>query len=94
MNIISRKKISDFVKRYNQAELLFAIYENLDKNYYKCEEDITSLFPSSSKVKKKNNEIVFRKGNAYRMIIKFDYSKQRGFILFVGTHKEYEQKNI
>ncbi len=94
MNIITRKRLSNSVKKYNQANLLFAIYEKLDKNFYKCGEDVTEAFPGSSKVKKKDNEIVFRKGSGFRMVIKFDYSKQRGMILFVGTHDDYEQKYL
>ncbi|MFA8434038.1 MAG: type II toxin-antitoxin system HigB family toxin [Marinifilaceae bacterium] len=91
MNIISRKKILEFVKKHNQAKIpLFAIYETLEKGNFRNSQEITEAFPRSSA--RRNNQIVFRvKGNAYRMIIQFDYSRQIGFIKFVGTHAEYDK---
>ena len=32
-------------------------------------------------------------GNKYRLIVKFEYEIQLGYIRFVGTHKEYDNIN-
>ena len=38
-----------------------------------------------------NNRVVFNiAGNKYRLIVKFNYGKQRGYIRFIGTHAQYD----
>ena len=40
----------------------------------------------------KDSRIVFNiKGNAYRLIAKFNFEKQWVFIRFIGSHKEYDK---
>lgn len=31
------------------------------------------------------------KGNTYRLVVKFNFEKQRIFIRFVGRHQEYDK---
>ena len=39
-----------------------------------------------------DNRVVFNiKGNSYRLIVKFNYTKQWAFIRFIGTHAEYDK---
>ena len=39
-----------------------------------------------------NNRCVFNiAGNKYRLIVKFNYPLQIGFIRFIGTHNEYDR---
>ena len=38
-----------------------------------------------------DNRIVFNiAGNKYRLVVKFNYQKQKGFIRFIGTHAQYD----
>lgn len=40
----------------------------------------------------KSGRVVFNiKGNSYRLVVKFNYEKQYGFIRFIGTHAEYDK---
>lgn len=40
------------------------------------------------------NRIVFNiKGNAYRLIVKFNFEKQWAFIRFIGIHAQYDKIN-
>ena len=49
---------------------------------------IKRMYPSASIVK--HHRVVFNiKGNAFRLIVQFNYIKQWGFIRFIGTHEEY-----
>lgn len=89
MRILSRNKIVDYVKKHNQSKnKLMTIYNTLTLGTYKNSQEIIDVFPKASQVPK--NCIVFRKGNDYRMIIQFDYSRQIGFIKFIGSHNEYD----
>ena len=59
-------------------------------------QDIKKQFGSASIVG--NDRVVFNiKGNNYRLILLVLFGKNKGFIRFVGTHKEYDKidaKNI
>lgn len=40
----------------------------------------------------KGGRVVFNiGGNKYRMVVKFDYAEEKGYIRFLGTHKEYDR---
>lgn len=53
--------------------------------------DVKRQYPSVSFLD--NNRAVFNiKGNKYRLIANIDYSWQRIFIHFIGTHAEYDQR--
>ena len=93
MKIFHFKVIHSFYQKHNQAKLpLLAIYETLKKGAFLSNTEILKNFPRSSLIKGTKSNIVFRfKGNDYRMIIQFDYSRQIGIIKFVGTHAEYDK---
>ena len=39
-----------------------------------------------------NDRVVFNiRGNRYRLIVAFDYTRQAGWIKFVGTHAAYDR---
>ena len=49
-------------------------------------------YPSASVLK--DNKIVFNiKGNNYRIIVKINFEFQISWILFIGTHAEYDKIN-
>ncbi len=52
--------------------------------------DVIRCFPNASLIKK--NRAVFRLGgNKDRIVAEMDYSRQAVFILFVGTHRQYDK---
>lgn len=52
--------------------------------------DIKKAYATASILK--NGRVVFNiKGNTYRLVVKFNYEKQWGFIKFTGTHEEYDK---
>lgn len=51
---------------------------------------VTERYPSASAVA--GNRIVFRiKGNRFRMVVEIDYQREELYILFLGTHAEYNR---
>ena len=56
----------------------------------RCPGQVTERYPSASAVP--GNRIVFRiRGNRYRMVAAIDYQRKELYILFLGTHAEYNR---
>lgn len=93
MYIVAFNNINSFYKKHNQAKVpLLAIYQTLKEGTFNSSKEVLEKFPRSSVRKGEKNQIVFRvKGNDYRMIIQFDFSRQIGRIKFIGTHSEYDR---
>ncbi len=54
--------------------------------------DIKKTYAGASILK--DSRVVFNiKGNAYRLVVKFNYERQWAFIRFGGTHEEYNKIN-
>jgi len=42
-----------------------------------------------------NNRVVFNiKGNSYRLVVEIGYAARIVFILFIGTHQDYDKINV
>jgi mRNA interferase HigB len=69
-------------------------YQVFDKNQFENSNAIKTVFGSADFIG--NNKVVFNIcGNHYRLIVKINYTTQIVYILFVGTHIEYDGlKNI
>ncbi len=62
------------------------------KSDWKSPNDVKNTYANASILK--NQRVVFNiKGNAYRMIVKFNFEKQWMFVRFIGTHQEYDKIN-
>lgn len=94
MRIYSRGTLQKFWIKYpDSKEQLLAWYNIISKNEFKNTNEIKVVFGSADYVK--NGKIVFNIcGNKYRLIVKINYSKHLVFILFVGTHKEYDKVDV
>ncbi len=91
MRVISRKTLRDFWKKHaDSEEALKSWYREAEKARWKNFNDLKSEYPSASILK--DNKIVFNiKGNNYRLIVKMNFEFQISWILFVGTHAEYDK---
>jgi len=94
MRIFSRGTLREFWTRYPDAEQqLLAWFDIFSKNDFKTSNQIKEIFGSADYVK--SGIIIFNIcGNKYRLIAKFNYTKHLVFILFVGTHKQYDKIDI
>ncbi len=69
---------------------LLAWYREASKADWKSPNEIKEQYTTSASILK-NNRVVFNIcGNKYRLVVEINYSRKWVFILFIGTHKEYD----
>jgi len=93
MRVIAKKILRDFWEKYTDSEQqLKTWYKEASKADWKTPNDIKDEYTKSSILK--NGKVVFNIcGNKYRLIVDINYERQWVFILFIGTHKEYDKIN-
>jgi len=93
MNIVARKTLMGFWNDHPDCEeQLKTWYAEMKRSSFTSPHEIKEKYGTADPVG--NNRVVFNiKGNKYRLIVKFDYRRQKGFIRFIGTHKEYDRIN-
>ena len=91
MNIISKKTINEFVEKHADARgPLQAWYDFAKHASWTTPQDVQRDFGDDAILP--GNRAVFNiKGNRYRLVVSINYRIQRIYILFVGTHKEYDK---
>ncbi len=90
MHIISRKTLRAFWQKYpdSQSSLTrwFKIVQRTDFANFA---DLRATFPSADRV---GNLIVFNiGGNKYRLIASIHFNRQKAYVRYVMTHKEYDK---
>lgn len=90
MRIIAKRTLQNFREQYpNSKQQLLAWYQVFDKKVFENSNSIKSIFGSADFIG--NNKVVFNIcGNHYRLIVKINYVTQIVYILFIGTHPEYD----
>lgn len=90
-NIVSRKKLRDFWEEYPDSEQSLKTWYKVAMNAeWKNSNDVKNQYGNASVVG--DNRVVFNIcGNKYRLIVKFNYEMQWGWIRFIGTHLQYDK---
>ncbi len=93
MRIIKEKTLFDYCRlsKYKQAEepLIAWIYE-VKYSTWNNANDLKAKYRNASIIRSKR--VVFNiKGNDYRLIVDVEYKLKIVFIVWFGTHKEYEK---
>lgn len=90
MRVIAKRTLQNFWEKYpNSKQQLLAWYQVFDKNTFDNSNDVKSTFGSADFVG--NNKVVFNIcGNHYRLIVKINYVTKIVYILFLGTHTDYD----
>ncbi|MCE2496147.1 MAG: type II toxin-antitoxin system HigB family toxin [Flavobacteriales bacterium] len=88
--IVAKKTLRDFWEKHADAEkYLKTWYETAKASEWSTPNEVKPSYVNASILK--NGRVVFNiKGNAYRLVVKFNYERQWAFIRFVGTHAEYD----
>ncbi len=91
--VIAKGSLRSFwVKHKDSEQQLKAWYNEASKSKWKNINDLKTDFPSASILS--NNRIIFNiKGNNYRLIVNINFEYQIIWILFIGTHAEYDKIN-
>ena len=77
-------------KRPDTGQYLKTWHDNAMASSWKTPNDVVNTYASASILK--DSRVVFNiRGNAYRLIAKFNFEKQWIFILFIGTHAEFDK---
>ncbi len=89
--IIAKSTLREFWEKHADAEqYLKTWYDTTKSSKWNLPNDVKLTYTNASILK--NGRVVFNiKGNAYRLIAKFNYEKQWAFIRFIGTHAEYDK---
>lgn len=93
MRVFNYSTLKDYWKNYSEAEQQLKIWhsEALKANW-NTSADLKQNYRTASIINSKR--VVFNiKGNDYRLIIDVEYTKKSIFIVWFGTHKEYDKIN-
>ncbi len=91
MRIISKKALEIFWKKHQDSEQALKAWLNeMKSNSFKSPIEIMERYGTADHIE--DNRVVFNiKENKYRLIVKYHYSSQIGYIRFIGTYKEYNK---
>ncbi len=94
LRIIAKPKLREFWATHPDCEQqLKSWYRKAEKAKWIGIYDIKAEYPSASILN--GNRIVFNiKGNHYRLIVRFNFDYQIGWIRFIGTHAEYDKIDV
>jgi len=92
--IFAKSTLREFWEVHPDSELyLKTWYITALNSDWKTPNDVKQFYAKASILK--DSRIVFNiKGNAYRLVAKFNFEKQWIFIRFIGTHFEYDQVDV
>ncbi len=83
-----------YVDKYLQAQTaLLTWYNEFLKEEFKNFNQLKTTYGSASIVRK--NRVVFNiKGNDYRLVVSVNFKQLAAYIIWFGTHKEYDIINV
>ncbi|TCD12856.1 type II toxin-antitoxin system HigB family toxin [Pedobacter frigidisoli] len=91
MKILVRKTILYYVKTYPLAEIPLSVWFNeFSKIQIYNFNQLKSFYGNASIVA--NNRVVFNiKGNDLRLVVSINFIQQACYVIWFGTHKEYDK---
>ncbi len=94
MRIIAKATIRNFWLIYPKAEFpLLDWYNEVKQAIWKSPNDVKKIYGNASIVA--NNRVVFNiKGNDFRLVTEIDYEFELVFIIWIGTHKQYDKIDV
>ncbi len=94
MRIISKQTLKGFWQKYQECEHpLKSWYEEIGKAQWQNHNDLKKQFKNASVVGTKR--VVFNiKGNKYRLAVDIEYQIKLVFVVWFGSHNEYDKINI
>ena len=93
MNIIAKRAVLYYIDKYPQAKIpLLAWYHEFLKDDFHNFNEIKGVYGNLSIVA--NNRAIFNiKGNDYRLVVSINFKQLAAYIIWFGTHKEYDKIN-
>src|ERR1035437_4588531 len=93
MNIIVKRSLLYYVDKYPEAKTpLLTWYNEFLRQEFHTFNELKAIYGNASIVA--NNRVIFNiKGNDYRLIVSVNFIKLAAYIIWFGTHKEYNKIN-
>lgn len=93
MRIIAVKTIKNFTVEYPQSEQsLLSWYEEVSNVEWNSPNELKQQYKNASIINSKR--VIFNiHGNTYRLIVDIEFRLKIVFIVWFGTHKEYDKIN-
>lgn len=94
MKILVRKTILFYIKKYPTAEIQLLIwYNEFSKYEFKNFNELKKVYGNASIVN--NNRVIFNSiGNDFRLLVSINFSQAACYVIWFGTHKEYDKINV
>jgi mRNA interferase HigB len=94
MKILVKKTILHYLKKHPIAETQLLIwYNEFSKQTFNNFNEVKNIYGNASIVS--NNRIIFNiKGNDFRLIVSVNFLQEACYIIWFGTHKEYDKINV
>lgn len=94
MNIIAKKAVLYYISKYPKARTpLLAWYNEFLKQKFNSFNELKTVYRNASLVA--NGRVVFNiKGNDFRLVISVNFKQLAAYIIWFGTHKEYDKINV
>jgi mRNA interferase HigB len=93
MRVIAVKTIKEYAKEFHQAEqALFSWYDEANGAEWNNSAELKAQYRNASVIN--NKRVVFNiHGNSYRLIVDIEYRLKIVFVVWFGTHKQYDAIN-
>jgi mRNA interferase HigB len=94
MKILVKKTLLYYVKKYPLAETPLLIwYNEFSKLRITSFNELKLVYGNASLVR--NSRVVFNiKGNDFRIVVSVNFNQSACFIIWFGTHYEYDKINV
>lgn len=94
MRILVKKTILHYTKKYPNAQTQLLIwFTEFSKMNFATFNELKQVYGSASIVNK--DRVVFNiKGNDFRLIVSINFFQQACYVIWFGTHKEYDKIDV
>lgn len=94
MKILIKKTILYYIKKYPIAKIQLLIwYNEFSKLELKNFNELKSIYGNASIVR--DSRVVFNiKGNDFRLVVSVNFIQLACYVIWFGTHKEYDKINV
>ncbi len=94
MNVIVKRAILYYIAKYPNAKTALLVwYNEFAKQSFQNFNELKQMYGNASIVA--NQRVVFNiKGNDFRLIVAVNFKKEAAYIIWFGTHKEYDNIDV
>lgn len=94
MNIIAKGTVTYYCDHFPKAKTaLLSWYHEFSKQSFKTFNELKTIYGNASIVA--NSRVIFNvKGNDYRLIVMVNFNKSAAYIIWFGTHSQYDKIDV